>query len=64
MKEYWLVDNKEVAERDTLLMLRGKLEAMRDLNVQPNATELLKWIEETVQEEEERLNKSFPKKAR
>lgn len=64
MKEYWQADNRDFAEMYTLNLLRGTLDEMQKRKMQPTCKELLKLIEETVQKEEERLNKSFPNKAR
>ena len=64
MREYWLADNRDFAEQNTLRMLVGMLRTMKEWNEQPTCEELLKYIEEKVQEEEERLNKAFPDKTR
>lgn len=63
MKEFWLATNREEAQQTTLNMLIGKLRVMQEFNKQPTCEELLKYIEETVQEETERLNKRFPNHA-
>lgn len=64
MKEYWLIDNKELAEKDTLHMLMGMLEYKRDEDIQVTADEILQYIEEHIQTNEAKLNARFPKYAR
>lgn len=60
---YWLSSNKEQAEINTLNQLIGKLSAMKEHGQQPTCEEILEFIEKTVNEETEHLNKSYPDKA-
>lgn len=63
MKNYWLSDNREMAEQSTLHMLIGRLEGMKEYGKEPTCNELLSWIEETINKQEARLNERFPDKA-
>lgn len=64
MNEFWLMNNRNVAENNTLHMLIGMLGFRKDEGLPVTAEEILQYIEEKVDEEERRLNESFPSKAR
>lgn len=64
MKEYWLSDNKDIAEKYVLHMLVGVLEYRKEIGKPMTNEEILQYIEDSIQEEEDRMNKSFPNKAR
>ncbi|MBR5193026.1 MAG: hypothetical protein IKW37_01210 [Bacteroidaceae bacterium] len=64
MKNYWLGDNEDLAQKDTLLMLVGRLEVMKEACMKVTAAELLEYIETKVQELETEYNERYPDKAR
>lgn len=61
---YWLFDNREVAEQYVFHYLKGMLSARQKISDNINIQELLNYIQETANEEEKRLNKTYPEKAR
>lgn len=62
--DFWLSDNKDYAKQNVLCMVMGYLEYSKKHNNPVTAEEILQYIENSIQEEEDRLNKSFPNKAR
>ena len=58
------MDNKDLAEHDTLHMLKGMLEYKQEEGLSVTAKEILQYIEKTLQKEEANLNERFPNKAR
>lgn len=63
MKNYWLCDNNDIAKQYATIMLQGLLEYHLEEGIPVTAEKLLERIELFVQEEEARLNASFPDKA-
>lgn len=61
---FWLSDNKDYAKQNVLCMVMGYLEYSKEHNIPVTAEKILHYIEDSIQEEEARLNESFPNKAR
>ena len=61
---YWLADNHDQAEQNALHFLIGYLSARDEAGLTVTAKGVLDYIERAVAGEEQRLNKSFPNKAR
>lgn len=61
---YWLADNYDVAQQNTLNMVIGYLNATVEHGAEVTAEKMLRYIKEKLRDEETRLNERFPKKAR
>lgn len=61
---YWLADNRDQAEKNTLHRLIGYLQVMEEETLPVNAHDILAYIGRVAEEEEQRLNECFPDKAR
>lgn len=64
MRDYWLSDNREYAEQNVLHMVIGYVGYCKDNDVPVTAEEILRFIEDSLQKEEARLDVRFPQKAR
>ena len=64
MREYWLADNYDVAQQTVLSMVTVYLKSSVEHDSQVTAAEILRYIEENMQETEARLDAKFPQKAR
>lgn len=63
IREHWLMNNNELAVYYTLHMLVGMLEYKQEEGLPVTTKEILEYIENHIQIEEARLNKSYPNKA-
>lgn len=64
MKNFWLADNEDMAQKDTLIRLTGMLGVKKESGIPVTAEEILEYIENTVQELEAKYNEKYPGKAR
>lgn len=61
---YWLADNRDQAEGNVLHMVKGYLKWHVEHGENVSAEEILRYIEKSVKEEEERLDTRFPQYSR